>query len=126
MNNVSIMYLVYLALSVGLTGAFLVLLAAQSEDDAIMGLRKQVADLGLRVSKLEHAGGKSSGGGVGDSLAGPVRSMILVSINKSDHSGDHAKERRFSARGRPNNRDALTRFKRKINRPKHPPLLPGF
>ncbi len=81
-----------LALSVGLTGAFLVLLAAQSEDDAIMGLRKQVADLGLRVSKLEHAGGKSFGGGVGDSPAGPVRSMILVSISKSDHSGDHAKE----------------------------------
>ncbi len=83
------------ALSVGLAAAFVVLLAAQSEDDAIMQLRKQVADLGLRVSNLEHAAGKSSvpaGSQDGSSAATPARTMILVSISKSDHSGDHAKE----------------------------------
>ncbi len=86
------------ALSVGLTGAFLVLLAAQSEDmmeNAIVQMRKQMADVVLRVATLEHAAGKSftaAGSDDSTSAAQPVRSMILVSINKWDHSGDHAKE----------------------------------
>ncbi len=81
------------ALCMGLTGAFLVPLAAQSGGDSDMQLRKQVADLGLRVANLEHAAGKSSvAPGTTVSDAAPARSMILVSINQSDHSGDNAKE----------------------------------
>lgn len=66
---------------------------AQSDDvaDALQQIRQDLADLGLRVSRLEHAGGAASTGS-DSSDATPARTMILVSVSVSDHTQDNSEE----------------------------------
>ncbi len=66
----------------------LMAVAQGDSDGGIAQLRAELADLGLRVAKLEHAAGqsgRSSGAGQGSSAAAPVRTMVLVSVHQSNH-----------------------------------------
>jgi len=77
-----------LFMGVAILAALVGLMAVAQGDGDTAQLRLEVANLGLRVSKLEHAAGqspRSSGSGEGASAAAPVRSMVLVSIHQSNH-----------------------------------------
>jgi hypothetical protein len=70
---------------------------AQSDDvdRALQQLRQGLADLGLRVSRLEHAGGSSGATPSAESVsaaAAPARTMIIVSVSQSDHAADNSDE----------------------------------
>lgn len=86
------------AITVLVLGAMFVLLGFRQGDPiakAVQQLAKEVADLGLRVDRLEHAGGTSAvatGSGSGSSAAAPLRTMVLVSVSQSDHTADNAAE----------------------------------
>lgn len=78
------------------------LVAAQGDDmvqQAIDQLRQEVAQLGLRVSKLEHAGGSYQAGGQSDGSSGsygsaapPPQTMIVGGVSQSNHSDDNSQE----------------------------------
>ncbi len=65
------------------------------QEQELQQIRVELANLGLRVANIEHAGGKSpgpSGTGQASSAAAPARTMVLVSISAANHSGAHAQE----------------------------------
>ena len=70
-------------LGVLLVGAASCLFAAIQENSDIQMVRKQLADVELRVARLEHAGGaegSSRSGGSGADDTNPVRSMVVGGI----------------------------------------------
>ena len=70
------------------------LMAVTQSDDAIQSLRQAIADMGLRIDKLEAAagaGGGSSNSGGGAS-APAARSMVLVSVHIANVPQDQAEE----------------------------------
>ncbi len=76
-------------LSVTMVAALIVLLAVSQNstvDQQIGQIRKQLADLGLRVARIEHAGGvvPSLSEGSGADAASPVRSMVVGGIQTAD------------------------------------------
>lgn len=79
-------------------GALCVLLGFRQADPiakAVQQLAQEVAELGLRVDRLEHAGGTSAAAAGSDSsssAASPSRTMVLVSVSQSDHTADNAAE----------------------------------
>jgi hypothetical protein len=83
-------------------GALCVLLGFRQDDPivkAVQQLQQEVADLGLRLDKLEHAGGTSvaasgtsTSAGSESGAAAPARTMVLVSVSLSDHTEDNAQE----------------------------------
>jgi len=88
------------AITVLVLGALFVLLGFRQGDPiakAVQQLAKEVADLGLRVDRLEHDGGTSavatgSDSSSGSRAAAPSRTMVLVSVSQSDHTADNAAE----------------------------------
>ena len=75
--------------SVAMVAAVIVLLAVSQDsmvDQQIGQIRKQLADLGLRVARLEHAGGvvSSGSGGSGEDATSPARSMVVVGIQMAE------------------------------------------
>ncbi len=83
-------------IGISLLAGLAVLLGFQTEDlveQAIVQLRQQVADLGLRVGRLEHAGGSAQPAGrSGTAMGAPARSMVVDGIHQSDHTDDNSKE----------------------------------
>ena len=79
--------------------AALIGLLALAQDSGIDQLRRQVADLGLRVARLEHAGGTPHAGSADASPSGAAttssRTVIVASISQSEHTDDHSAERSF-------------------------------
>lgn len=66
----------------------LMAVAQGDSDGGIAQLRAELANLGLRVAKLEHAAGQSpqvSATDQGSSAAAPVRTMVLVSVSETHH-----------------------------------------
>jgi hypothetical protein len=64
-------------------------------DRALQQLRQGLADLGMRVSHLEHAGGSTApapAAGSVSAAAVPARTMIIVSVSQSDHADDNSDE----------------------------------
>jgi hypothetical protein len=64
-------------------------------DDEFLRIGQELADLGLRVSRLEHASGSASpapAAAPSAADASPARTMILVSVSLSDHTDDNSAE----------------------------------
>ena len=90
------------AITVLVLGAMFVLLGFRQGDslaNAVQQLAQEVANLGLRVDRLEHAGGTSAAATGSDSSSSssssapaPSRTMVLVSVSQSDHTADNAAE----------------------------------
>ena len=78
--------------------ALMMLLALTQDDGSLQMLRQQLADLGLRVDRLEHAAGISNSGGGTDASAAsstagaPAHSMMLVSVHIANVSPKNANE----------------------------------
>lgn len=74
-------------------GALMGLLAL-AQDDPMQSLRDTVAELGLRVSRLEAAAGVGGGGAgaSGATAVNPARTMVLVSVHLSNHGANNAQE----------------------------------
>lgn len=72
-------------------------LMAVAQDDASGSLSDAVAELELRVSRLEAAagvggGGGGAGGASASTAPNPARTMVLVSEHLSNHGADNAQE----------------------------------
>ncbi len=71
-------------LSAAIGAGAMVVLLAMAQDDPLQSLRQAIADLGLRVDRLEAAAGAGgSAAQSGTSSANPARSMVLVSVHLS-------------------------------------------
>jgi hypothetical protein len=97
-------------LALGALGVGLGIAQSDDVDREIQEVRQELADLGLRVSRLEHAsGGVPTGTAAGpiaaasssaagssaassSSAAAPARTMVLVSVSLSDHTHDNSAE----------------------------------
>lgn len=72
-------------------GALVVLLAA-AQVDPLAQIRESLANLGLRVDRLEAAAGGGGGASQSSEATTTTRKMVLVSVHLSDHSADNADE----------------------------------
>jgi hypothetical protein len=73
-----------------LGGGALVVLLALTQDDPLQAIRAAVAELGLRIDRLEHASGKGDTASTADTAA--VRSMVLVSVHIANKNPDQSEE----------------------------------
>lgn len=91
------------ALALGALCAGLGVTQFDDVDEEFQRVRQELADLGLRVARLEHAGGSASPAPAaaaapaaapasGAMAAAPARTMILISVSLSDHTSDHSDE----------------------------------
>lgn len=78
----------------GVLGAgALVVLLALTQDDPLQPLRAAIAEVGLRVDKLEAAAGDGSGASTsGANAQAPARKMVLVSVHNTDKGDADASE----------------------------------
>jgi hypothetical protein len=87
--------LILCVLALGAFGAGLGFAQSDDVDRALQQLRQALADLGLRVSRLEHASGSTGAAPAAGSVsaaAAPARTMIIVSVSQSDHADDNSAE----------------------------------
>ena len=70
--------------------ASLLILLAFTQDDPLQAIRAAIAELGLRVDRMEHADGKGDTATTQDAAA--VRSMVLVSVHLTKVNEDTTQE----------------------------------